>query len=193
MKRNARFYLKLFISVFTLSAFTVGGGYVIVPLMKKKFVDKLGWVDEEEMLDMVAIAQSSPGAMAINTAILTGYRTGGAAGAIVGTLGSLIPPLIIITVIFFAYDAFKTNRAAAAVLAGVKIGVAAVIVDVVINMITAVFKSKSLVCLLVLLVSFILTVFVKVNVIYILLGVIAFGLLYTLAVTGKNKKEGGRL
>ena len=66
----------MFASTFTLSMFTFGGGFVIVPLMKKKFVDELHWIDEEEMLDLVAIAQSSPGAIAVNAAILVGWRVG---------------------------------------------------------------------------------------------------------------------
>ena len=69
MKKTPSKYLKLFLSTFYLSAFTFGGGYVIVTLLKQKFVDELHWIDEEEMLDMVAIAQSSPGAIAVNGAI----------------------------------------------------------------------------------------------------------------------------
>ena len=67
-------YRKLFISTFYLSAFTFGGGYVIVPLMKKKFVDDLNYIEEEEMLNLVAIAQSSPGPVAVNASILLGYK-----------------------------------------------------------------------------------------------------------------------
>ena len=74
--------LKLFWSTLYLSAFTFGGGYVIVSLMKKKFVDELGWIDEEEMLDLVAIAQSTPGAIAVNGAIVVGYKLEGIIGVI---------------------------------------------------------------------------------------------------------------
>ena len=72
MEKNLKNYFKLFKSMFFLSAFTFGGGYVIIPLMKKKFVDELAWLEEEEMLNMAAIAQSSPGAMAVNASILVG-------------------------------------------------------------------------------------------------------------------------
>ena len=71
---------KLFFSTLFLSAFTFGGGYVIVTLLKQKFVDELHWIDEEEMLDMVAIAQSSPGAIAVNGAIVVGYKLGSLPG-----------------------------------------------------------------------------------------------------------------
>ncbi len=98
MERNFKFYLKLFWSTFTLSAFTIGGGYVIVPLMRKKFVEELKWIDEEEMLNLVAISQSAPGAIAVNTSIMVGYRIAGVFGAFVTILGTVLPPLIIITV-----------------------------------------------------------------------------------------------
>ena len=86
-----KFYWKLFTSTFQLSAFTFGGGYVIVPLMKKQFVEKLGWIDEKEMLDFTAIAQSSPGAMAVNASVLLGYHLSGIPGALVSILGTVLP------------------------------------------------------------------------------------------------------
>ena len=81
---------KLFISTLYLSAFTFGGGYVIVTLMKKKFVDAYHWIEEDEMLDLVAIAQSSPGAIAVNGAIVVGYKLVGIPGAIVAILGTIL-------------------------------------------------------------------------------------------------------
>ena len=71
---------KLFFSCLYLSTFTFGGGYVIVTLMKKKFVDQYHWIDDEEMLDLIAIAQSSPGAIAVNGAIVVGYKLAGIPG-----------------------------------------------------------------------------------------------------------------
>ena len=84
---------KLFISTFYLSAFTFGGGYVIVTLMKKTFVDQYRWIDEEEMLDLVAIAQSCPGAIAVNGAIVVGYKLAGLPGVMTSVLATVIPPL----------------------------------------------------------------------------------------------------
>ena len=74
MKSQKHLLSKLFISTLYLSAFTFGGGYVIITLMKKKFVDQYHWIDDEEMLDLIAIAQSSPGAIAVNGAIVVGYK-----------------------------------------------------------------------------------------------------------------------
>lgn len=88
---KAKVLWKLFISTLYLSAFTFGGGYVIVTLMKKKFVDDLHWIDEKEMLDLVAIAQSSPGAIAVNGAIVVGYKLAGiAVVAMIASAGILI-------------------------------------------------------------------------------------------------------
>ena len=99
MEKNRKFYLKLFLSTFYLSAFTFGGGYVIVPLMRKKFVNEYGWIDENEMIDLIAIAQSAPGVIAINASLIIGYKLAGILGAIVALVGTVLPPLIIISII----------------------------------------------------------------------------------------------
>ena len=83
---------KLFLSTLYISSFTFGGGFVIVTFMKKKkFVDELHWIDEQEMLDMTALAQSSPGAIAVNAAILVGWQVEGLVGMTVAVLGTIIP------------------------------------------------------------------------------------------------------
>lgn len=141
--KKFKLYLTLFSEMFRLSAFTFGGGYVIVPLMQRSFVDKLGWIGEKEMLDYTAIAQSSPGAVAINTAIMVGMHVGGALGAAVSLFAAILPPLIIITVISFFYEAFADNTAVAAVLRGMRAGVCAVILDAVITLIEKMMKDFS--------------------------------------------------
>ena len=90
---------QLFKATFMLSAFTFGGGFVIVSLMKKKFVEELGWLDEEEMLDITAIAQSSPGPIPINASVILGYRMCGIPGSVTAILGTALPPMLIISVI----------------------------------------------------------------------------------------------
>ena len=92
-------YKKLFFSTFKLSACTFGGGFVIIPLMRKKFVEELGWIEEDEMMDLTAIAQSSPGAIAVNASILVGYHVAGFPGAMLTVLGTILPPLMIISII----------------------------------------------------------------------------------------------
>ena len=89
---------------------------MIVTLLKKKFVDELHWIDQEEMLDLVAIAQSSPGAIAVNGAIVIGYKLAGFAGIICSVLGAVIPPFIILTLISLFYQAFRDSFAVQALL-----------------------------------------------------------------------------
>ena len=102
-------YRKLFISTFELCACTFGGGFVIIPLMRKKFVEELGWIEEEEMLDFTAIAQALPGAIVVNASIMLGYHIAGIPGAILAVLGTVLPPLIIISIISMFYQAFRNN------------------------------------------------------------------------------------
>ena len=99
MKEKLRKYLTLFLSTLEISAFTFGGGFVIIPLMRKKFVFKRKMIDDEEMLDLTAIAQSAPGAIAVNASILVGYKIGGVLGALISILATVIPPFVIISVI----------------------------------------------------------------------------------------------
>ena len=103
---------KIFFSTLYLSSFTFGGGYVIVTLLKKKFVDELHWIDEKEMLDLVAIAQSSPGAIAVNGSIVVGYKICGIPGIICAVLGAIIPPFVIISLIssFYTLWIIKVSR-----------------------------------------------------------------------------------
>ena len=88
---------KLFLSTLYISTFTFGGGFVIVTFMKQKFVDELHWLEEDEMLDFAALAQSSPGAIAVNAAILVGWRVGGFIGMVTSVIGTIIPPMAILS------------------------------------------------------------------------------------------------
>ena len=169
MERNFNLYKKLFLSTFVLSAFTFGGGYVIITLMKKKFVDQYHWIEEKEMLDIVAISQSAPGVIAINASILIGYRVAGVLGSFVTILGTVLPPLIVLTVVSFFYTAFKSNYIVNTVLIGMRAGVAAVIIDVVIKMARKILDEKSIYALIVMVLSFIASLFLDINVVLIIL------------------------
>ncbi|MFA9422438.1 MAG: chromate transporter [Sedimentibacter sp.] len=188
MKKDMKFYLKLFYSTFSLSAFTIGGGYVIVPLMRKKFVEELKWIDEEEMLNLIAIAQSAPGPIAVNTSIMVGYRLAGVLGSLVTILGTVLPPLIIITVIAQFYEEFKSNRIVNALLLGMRAGVAAVIIDVIIKMVKDILKSKSKISVMIMLVSFIAAVVFNVNAALIIILCGAFGAFYY-QILKKDRKQ----
>ena len=162
-------YKKLFFSTFKLSACTFGGGFVIIPLMRKKFVEELGWIQEDEMMDLAAIAQSSPGAIAVNASILVGYHVAGIPGAMLTVLGTVLPPLIIISIISMFYQAFRDNAYVNMAMAGMLCGVAAVIFDVVINMAKNILQKKRLLPVIVMLGSFIAVRFLSVDIISIII------------------------
>ena len=179
--------LKLFFSMLYISAFTFGGGFVIVTFMKRKFVDELHWISEQEMLDMTALAQSSPGAIAVNAAILVGSKAGGAAGMAAAVLGTVIPPVTILSVISLFYQLFADNRYVALALRGMSCGVAAVILDLSVSLGRNVLKKKQWAHMAVMAAAFIATFFFKVNVIWIILAAAAVGV-----ATALQSRKGGK-
>ena len=171
---------KLFYSMVYLSTFTFGGGYVIVTLMQKKFVDEYHWINRDEMLDLVAIAQSAPGAIAVNGAIVVGYKIAGILGIIVSVIATILPPFIIISLVSVVYAIFKENLIVHYMLDGMQSGVGAVIGVVVIEMALGIFKEKKLSYYLIMCGSFIANYFFKVNVVLIILTCIVIGIVYSL-------------
>lgn len=179
----------LFLSTLYISAFTFGGGFVIVTFMKRKFVDELHWLDDQEMLDMTALAQSSPGAIAVNAAILVGWRAEGFAGMLIAVLGTIIPPMVILSVISMFYAAFASNTYVALVLKGMQAGVAAVILDVVWGLGGDVLRTRSPLYIGLMAAAFIASYFFGVNVILIILAAAAFGVLLALVLHRKGAKS----
>lgn len=180
MKEKRKKMIKLFLSTLYLSAFTFGGGYVIVTLMKKKFVDEYHWIDEQEMLDLVAIAQSAPGAIAVNGAIVVGYKLAGISGAMVSILGTIIPPFLIISVVSFFYVAFQQNVFVKLMLDGMQSGVGAVIAVVVYDMGKGIVVGKNWISIAIMIAAFLANYVWKVNVIYVVLACGALGVVRTL-------------
>ena len=165
---------------------------MIVPLMRKRFVEELGWIEEQEMLDMTAIAQSSPGAIAVNAAILVGYHVAGISGALLTVLGTVIPPMIIISVISMFYQAFRDNPVVNLVMAGMLCGVAAVIFDVVIDMTKTIFEKKKILPVLVLIGAFIAVRFFSVNILLVILVCGTIGILETWQREKTNREAMGK-
>ena len=149
----------LFISTLYLSAFTFGGGYVIVSLLKKKFVDEYHWIENDEMLDLVAF---------------------------VAVIGAIIPPFVIITILAMCYQAFRDNWLISQMLEGMQAGVAAVIACVTYEMGNGIAKGGGKMSLLIMAGAFVAACFMNVNVIYIILTCIIFGVVKTLL---KRRKE----
>ena len=169
MKRDKKTYIQLFLSTFRLSACTFGGGFVIIPLMRKRVVEELHWIDEQEMLNFTAIAQSSPGPIAVNASILVGYQVAGALGALLTVLGTVLPPLVIISVVSLFYQAFRDSALANMALSGMLCGVAAVVLDVVINMALGVIRQKRILPLAIMAASFVALRYFSVNILVIIL------------------------
>ena len=137
-------FLTLFKETFIISATTFGGGAVIISMLQKAFVERLKWIDEDEMMDLIAIAQSCPGVMAVNSSIIIGYRIAGVPGALLTVLGTVTPPMIILTIISMVYLQFRSNRIVALALKGMQAGVIAVLMSVSISMTSNVLKEKSI-------------------------------------------------
>lgn len=177
--KNIKLLRKLFFSTLYLSALTFGGGYVIVTLMKKQFVDELHWINEEEMLDLLAIAQSSPGAIAVNGAIVVGYKLAGIAGVLTAVLGTVIPPFLIIAAVSVCYQAFRSNQLVAWMLEGMQSGVGAVIASVTFEMASGIVKERNTISLLIMGAAFAASVIWQINTVYIILACGLLGILIT--------------
>ena len=127
-----------------ISAFTFGGGYVVVPMVRKYFVLHKKLFGEEELMEMAAVSQSVPGAIAVNLAAVTGYRAAGVLGAITSATASVLPPFLIMAAISRSYEAFIANQAMAAVLKGMQAGAAVLIAETAVDMCRTVWKERTL-------------------------------------------------
>ena len=189
MHGKFRVLSTLFLSMLYISAFTFGGGYVIVTLMKKRFCDELGYITEQEMLDMTALAQSSPGPIAVNAAILVGMKAAGAWGMAAAVLGTVIPPMTILSVISVFYAIFRDNAAVALALKGMQSGVAAVILDVVLSMGEKIVKTGSTLRMLIMAGAFVAVFCFGVNVMLIIAAAALIGIVSALASSRKEVKR----
>lgn len=181
----------LFKSMFVLSACTFGGGFVIVSLMKKKFVEELQWLEEDEMLDITAITQSSPGPLPVNASVIIGYRMNGVIGSLVAIIGTIIPPMVIISLISLFYTQFRTNTYIAIMLQVMRAGVAAVIFDVVINLAQNVCNTKRVMYISMMIISFVATYFFSISAMIIILICLAIGIIDLIVNLKKGKKHNG--
>lgn len=122
-----REYGELFWVFLKIGAFTLGGGYAMIPLVQREVVERKGWIEQEEFLNMLALAQSAPGVMAVNTAIFIGYKLHGYKGVFVTVLGSILPSFVIILLLATVFMRFKNYPAVEAVFKGIRPAVVALI------------------------------------------------------------------
>ena len=189
-KRDFKILWQLFKSMFILSASTFGGGFVIVSLMKKKFVEDLGWLEESEMLDITAIAQSSPGPIPINASVILGYRMQGILGSIIAILGTSIPPMIIISIISMFYTEFRESEIIATALMVMRAGVAAVICDVVIKLAKNVIKTGNYLYIALMIIAFVMTYIFGISAITVILLCVGIGVTNLIIDIKRNKERG---
>lgn len=161
---NFRFFLQLFWATFTLSIFTFGGGFVIISLMRKKMVATLHWIDDEQMMDFVTIAQSSPGPIAVNGSLMVGYHLAKLPGALVAALGTILPPMIILSLVSLGYEAVKDNLWIDAAFHGMRPVVAAIVLQVTWVLFKPLLAKKKIIPLLMFALSFVALYLFKVNI-----------------------------
>lgn len=173
---------QLFVTFFKLGAFTFGGGYAMIALLEEELVAKKRWITSADMLDMVVIAESTPGVIAVNTATSVGYRTHGVSGAIIATLGVTLPSFVIIAALSFAIEAFQDNTWYQAAFTGIQACVGILIVNAFVKM--AGQLERDWFSAILLLAAFACATFTKFNVIYLIMMGAVIGIAYTLI---KNK------
>lgn len=166
---------EIFFTFLKINAFTFGGGYTIVPVIRDEFMKKRGLIDEDEMLSLVALAQSGPGAMAISTSLLTGYRLRGFKGALTALIASILPCLIIISVLFYFYDTFSRNIWVKSALLGMGGVISAVLLLTVYDMGKVALRKHKFFSLTMMVGAFIASYF---------LGIHTIIVIFTLAMTG---------
>lgn len=179
-------FLELLISFVKIGFLTIGGGYVMLPMMQSELIDKKHWITEEELLDYYAVGQSTPGIIAVNVATFVGYKKAGGTGGIVATLGIISPSLIIITALAGVIQSIDQYPNVQKAMSGINVAVCALITDATLNFIKK--GVKNFVTLLVLLASFLLIYYVKVPSYLIVLGAAFLGTI-TYFVKNKMKKS----
>ncbi|PUU87378.1 chromate transporter [Halanaerobium kushneri] len=167
--------LKIFLIFFKIGSFTFGGGYAMLPIIKRELVDNLNWITEKDIYNYYAIGQSTPGIIAVNTATMTGYSLKGIKGALAATTGFIMPSLIIITLIASFFKRFQQIDLFQHAFAAIQIAVVALIIDIVIKMWQKSDKTRA--SLLIFLIAFLLLVIFKISPVFVILGSAAAGII----------------
>lgn len=185
--------LTLFYNFLKIGAFTFGGGLAMVPLVSRIVVEKYHWMTEDEMVDMIAIAESTPGVIAVNLATYVGFKLNKFFGALFATLGVILPSFLIICLISFFYEKFIQIEVVSWAFLGIKACVAILILNAGIKLIKNV--KKNVFSIIVLLIAFMLCLFVNaISTVYIILGGLIIGIVYySIVETIKKKKENKKL
>lgn len=178
-------YLQIFLVFAKIGAFTLGGGYAMLPIIRDELIRR-NWMEEEDFTDIIALAQSAPGLLAVNISIFTGYRLRGTAGSVVATLGSILPSFVIILIIAMAFGGYQDNPAVIKIFKGIRPVTVALIAIPMISMARK--ADKTWWAWLLSGASLAAVAFLKISPVYVLLTVIVAAV----AITYVNEKKGGR-
>lgn len=177
--------LKLLLSFLKIGLFTFGGGYAMIPLIQREMVEKHQWITSDELLEMVAISESTPGPIAVNIATFVGYRVGGVLGSFCATVGVILPAFFIIVVISLAIKKFENLKMVRYGFMGIRAGVLALIFKALVSMYRECGKNPF--SYIVMAATFILVAFLNVNVLTVLIMCAGVGLIYYSVIRGKTK------
>ena len=178
MKVSGKTLWQVFLSFFKIGAFTFGGGYAMIPLIQNEAVEQRHWVTDDDILEVVAIAESTPGPIAINSATFVGYKAAGVLGSVCATLGVVLPSFVIILVLSFVLRQFQELEAVRYAFFGIRAGVLALLVKALWTMYQK--SPKGWVSYVVMAASFLLTAVFDFNVIFVIIGCAVFGLVTSL-------------
>ena len=175
----------LFTTFFRIGAFTFGGGYAMIPLIQRDVVEKHKWITDDDILEIVAIAESTPGPIAINSATFVGYRVAGFFGAVFATFGVVLPSFVIISLISLLLNEFQSITAVRYAFFGIRAGVLALLLKALVGMYRK--CPKKIVSYCVIAFAFILSVFTEINLLFVIIGCALIGLIYSLALEKRAK------
>lgn len=179
MKERISKLWQLFATFFKIGAFTFGGGYAMIPLIQHEAVENHGWITDDDILEIIAIAESTPGPVAINAATFVGYRTCGFWGAACATFGVVLPSFVVILLISYVLRQFQNIKAVQYAFNGIRVGVLALLLKALVNMYQK--SPKGWAAYVVMAGAFVLTAFLKVNVFLVIVACAVFGLITTSA------------
>lgn len=186
MKEKLRTCLTLFLTFLKIGAFTFGGGYAMIPIIEKEMVEKHKWIKSEDILDIFAIAESTPGPIAINSATFIGYKIGGVFGSFCATFGVVLPSFVIISIISLVLREFSDIKAVQYAFNGIRAGVLALIIKALVSMYKK--APKGLFSYILMGASFVLAAFTDINVIFVIIGCGLAGLINSLIIQRRVKK-----
>lgn len=178
--------LELFIIFLKIGAFTFGGGYAMIPLIQREVSENKKWISDEDIFEIIAIAESTPGPIAINAATFVGYKILGFWGAFFATFGVVLPSFVIIVIISYILELFQSIKVVQYAFYGIRAGVLALIIKALISMYKQ--APKGMISYIVMVLSFVAVAILKINVLYVIIGCALFGIVISMIIAKGAKK-----